>query len=171
MGLFSSCRPSEQTKDQFVQTFGGVYEHSPWVAEQAYGDGLDQAFNDQDVLHARMAHVLNNADDASKLQVILAHPDLAGRAAQAGELTAESTTEQASAGIDQCSTEEFVRFTDFNQRYKNKFQFPFIMAVKGANRHLILEAFERRLENDVITEFNTAIAEINKIALFRLRDL
>ncbi|NGN96397.1 2-oxo-4-hydroxy-4-carboxy-5-ureidoimidazoline decarboxylase [Grimontia sp. S25] len=171
MARFSTCRPSEQTKEEFVDTFGGVYEHSPWVAEQAYGAGLDAAFDEQETLHTRMAGVLNNAEESSKMQVILAHPDLAGRAAQAGELTAESTSEQASAGIDQCTSEEFARFTDFNDRYKEKFQFPFIMAVKGANKHLILEAFEKRLENDVTTEFNTAIAEINKIALFRLRDL
>ncbi|MDD1792303.1 2-oxo-4-hydroxy-4-carboxy-5-ureidoimidazoline decarboxylase [Enterovibrio sp. ZSDZ42] len=171
MALFSTCRPSEQTQEQFVDTFGGVFEHSSWVAEQAYGDGLDSTFDEVDTLHTRMAGVLNNADDASKMQVILAHPDLAGRAAQAGELTAESTNEQASAGISQCSAEEFARFTDFNQRYKEKFAFPFIMAVKGANRYAILEAFERRLDNDLTTEFDTAIAEINKIALFRLRDL
>ncbi|PKF49416.1 2-oxo-4-hydroxy-4-carboxy-5-ureidoimidazoline decarboxylase [Enterovibrio nigricans] len=171
MALFSTCRPSEQTKDQFIETFGGVYEHSPWVAETAFGNGLDAAFDDQDTLHLRMSNVLNEADDAKKMQVVLAHPDLAGRAAQLGELTAESTTEQASAGIDECTPEEFARFTEYNHRYKAKFQFPFIMAVKGANRHLILSAFETRLENDLTTEFDTAIGEINKIALFRLRDL
>ncbi|WP_028022648.1 2-oxo-4-hydroxy-4-carboxy-5-ureidoimidazoline decarboxylase [Enterovibrio calviensis] len=171
MAIFSTCRPSEQTQEQFIETFGGIFEHSPWVAAQAYGGGLDASCDDQDTLHARMANVLNNADTDSKMQVILAHPDLAGRAAQAGELTTESTSEQASAGIDQCTPEEFTRFTDFNQRYKEKFSFPFIMAVKGANRHAILEAFDRRLNNDLTTEFNTAIAEINKIALFRLRDL
>ncbi|MDD1779740.1 2-oxo-4-hydroxy-4-carboxy-5-ureidoimidazoline decarboxylase [Enterovibrio sp. ZSDZ35] len=171
MGLFTTCRPSSQTKAQFVETFGGVYEHSPWVAETAFGSGLDTAFDDQDTLHSRMSNVLNDADDAKKMQVVLAHPDLAGKAAQAGELTAESTSEQASAGISECTAEEFARFTDYNQRYKEKFQFPFIMAVKGANRHLILSAFETRLDNDLQTEFDTAIAEINKIALFRLRDL
>ncbi|KXF83170.1 2-oxo-4-hydroxy-4-carboxy-5-ureidoimidazoline decarboxylase [Enterovibrio coralii] len=171
MARFSTCRPSEQSKSEFVGTFGGIYEHSPWVAEVAYGDGLATSFDEQDALHSHMAKVLVNADDEAKMQVVLAHPDLAGRAALAGELTVESTSEQASAGIDKCTPEEFARFTDYNERYKAKFQFPFIMAVKGANRHLILDAFEKRLENDVKTEFNTAIAEINKIALFRLRDL
>ncbi|MBV7299311.1 2-oxo-4-hydroxy-4-carboxy-5-ureidoimidazoline decarboxylase [Enterovibrio paralichthyis] len=171
MAVFSTCRPSELTREQFVEIFGGVYEHSPWVAELAYESGLDAKFDDQEALHSLMADVLNNAEDAAKMQVVQAHPDLAGRAAQAGELTVESTSEQASAGIDKCTPEEFARFTDFNDRYKEKFRFPFIMAVKGANRHLILEAFEKRLQNDVITEFDTAIAEINKIALFRLRDL
>ncbi|WP_434362393.1 2-oxo-4-hydroxy-4-carboxy-5-ureidoimidazoline decarboxylase [Parasalinivibrio latis] len=171
MADFARCRPSELSRDMFIETFGGIFEHSPWVAEVAFDQGLTEADNDQEYLHSRMSAVLENADRAAQLGVILAHPDLAGRAAVAGELTAESTAEQASAGIDKCNAEEFARFTDFNDRYKNKFRFPFIMAVKGANRHLILEAFERRLENDAETEFNTAIEEINKIALFRLREL
>ncbi len=171
MADFTCCRPSELSREAFVETFGSIFEHSPWVAEAAFDQGLTAADNDQDVLHQRMAAILSNADRQSQLGVILAHPDLAGRAAVAGELTAESTAEQASAGIDKCNAEEFARFTEFNDRYKNKFRFPFIMAVKGANRHLILKAFERRLENDAETEFNTAIEEINKIALFRLREL
>lgn len=90
MAVFSTCRPSELTREQFVEIFGGVYEHSPWVAELAYGSGLDAKFDDQEALHSLMADVLNNAEDAAKMQVVQAHPDLAGRAAQAGELTVES---------------------------------------------------------------------------------
>lgn len=139
MADFTCCRPSELSREAFVETFGSIFEHSPWVAEAAFDQGLTAADNDQDVLHQRMAAILSNADRQSQLGVILAHPDLAGRAAVAGELTAESTAEQASAGIDKCNAEEFARFTEFNDRYKNKFRFPFIMAVKGANRHLILK--------------------------------
>jgi 2-oxo-4-hydroxy-4-carboxy-5-ureidoimidazoline decarboxylase len=100
--------------------------------------------------------------------LIKAHPDLAGRAAIAGELTEASNEEQASAGIDQCSPEEFARFQDLNERYKAKFDFPFVMAVRKSNRHEILVAFETRLSNDPDDEFEQAIAEIHKIARLRL---
>ena len=88
-----------------------------------------------------------------------------------GELTAESTSEQASAGLDKCTPAEFQRFTALNDSYKRKFPFPFIMAVKGKSRGEILEAFERRIYHDEDTEFRTALAEVHKIALIRLRDL
>ncbi|MGH6830934.1 MAG: 2-oxo-4-hydroxy-4-carboxy-5-ureidoimidazoline decarboxylase, partial [Methylocella sp.] len=98
-------------------------------------------------------------------------PDLAGRLAVGGELTTESTLEQASAGLDKCTPDEFRRFTRLNDSYKRKFPFPFIMAVKGKSRAEILDAFERRIHNDPETEFRTALAEVHKIALLRLRDL
>ena len=105
------------------------------------------------------------------LILINAHPDLAGRAAVAGELTPESTSEQSGAGIDQCSAEEFVQFESFNARYKEKFGFTFIMAVKGSNRFQILANFEQRLENGVDAEFERALQEIHKIARLRLREI
>ncbi|MEI8610099.1 2-oxo-4-hydroxy-4-carboxy-5-ureidoimidazoline decarboxylase [Enterovibrio sp. Hal110] len=171
MARFTRCVPNQMSESAFLDMFGGIYEHSPWVAQRAFNKGLTEYHNDHNGLHDCMAAILNHATVEEKRQVILAHPDLAGRAAVAGELTPESTSEQASAGINQCNDEEFARFTRLNERYKAKFQFPFIMAVKGANRHLILAAFEERIENDLDTEFNTAIKEINKIALFRLQDL
>ena len=171
MARFTRCVPNQMNEDAFLNVFGGIYEHSPWVAQRVFEAGLTEDHNDHHGLHDSMAEVLNNASREEKLHVILAHPDLAGKAAVAGELTPESTSEQASAGINQCNDEEFARFTRLNDRYKAKFQFPFIMAVKGANRHLILSAFEERIENDIDTEFDTAIKEINKIALFRLQDL
>ena len=105
------------------------------------------------------------------MTLIRAHPDLAGRAAVVGELTKASTVEQSSAGIDQCSPEEFDRFQRLNERYKRKFLFPFVMAVRNSNRHSILAAFEDRLANDARTEFETAIAEIHKIARMRFEAL
>ena len=105
------------------------------------------------------------------LDLINAHPDLAGKAAIAGELTEASTSEQAGAGIHECTEEEFARFTELNEAYKDKFQFPFIMAVKGSNRHQIIAAFEQRIHNSPEQEFITALQEINKIALFRLADM
>ncbi|MHC3973289.1 2-oxo-4-hydroxy-4-carboxy-5-ureidoimidazoline decarboxylase, partial [Pseudomonas aeruginosa] len=107
----------------------------------------------------------------AQLALINAHPDLAGKAAIRGELTASSTSEQAGAGIHECSAEEFARFTELNDAYKARFGFPFIKAVKGSNRHQILAAFEERIQHSADEEFATALAEINKIALFRLQQL
>ena len=111
------------------------------------------------------------AGDERKLALIRAHPDLAGKAAISGQLTEESTSEQSSAGIDQCSPEEFERFQELNSQYKEKFGFPFVMAVRDSHRHEILAAFKSRLANDSQTEFETAIREIHKIASLRLQEL
>ena len=118
-----------------------------------------------------MSDILLRADHARQLALINAHPDLAGKAAVQGQLTAASTQEQSGAGIHQCTAEEFSRFTELNDAYKAKFKFPFIMAVKGSDRHQILAAFETRIHNSVDTEFKCALEEINKIALFRLLTL
>jgi OHCU decarboxylase len=112
--------------------------------------------------------VLADASEGAKLALIRAHPDLAGRAAIAGDLTASSRSEQSGAGLDQCTPEEYRRFHELNAAYKRKFGFPFILAVAGKGRHEILAAFEARVDNDRDREFDTAIAEINKIALRRL---
>ena len=111
------------------------------------------------------------AERELQLKLIRAHPDLAGRAALAGSLTKDSTSEQQSAGIDQCSPEELARFHDYNARYKARFGFPFVMAVRGCNRSEILAAFERRLTASPEAEFETALEEINKIAALRLGEI
>jgi 2-oxo-4-hydroxy-4-carboxy-5-ureidoimidazoline decarboxylase len=118
-----------------------------------------------------MADLLLSAGHAEQLALINAHPDLAGKAAVRGELTEASTSEQSGAGIHECTAEEFQRFTELNDAYKAKFAFPFIMAVKGSNRHQILAAFEERIHNSTEAEFTRALTEINKIALFRLQAL
>ncbi|MFJ7313465.1 2-oxo-4-hydroxy-4-carboxy-5-ureidoimidazoline decarboxylase [Pseudomonas sp. NPDC098747] len=174
MSCFQTLQPSTLSRDAFVNAFADIYEHSPWVAEKAYDLGADASIDEIDeieTLHQRMSDILLSADHASQLALINAHPDLAGRAAVQGELTEASTNEQAGAGIHQCTAEEFQRFTELNDAYKAKFKFPFIMAVKGSNRHQILAAFETRIHNSVDTEFKCALAEINKIALFRLLTL
>lgn len=163
--------PRSLDEQKFVEKFGGVYEHSPWIAEQTYRKGLSEAHDHVSGLAKALAKTVDEASQLNRLELIVAHPDLAGRAAQAGELTDESTTEQASAGIDQCNNEEFDRFQRLNHAYKEKFRFPFVMAVKGSNRHIILAAFEERLANDYSTEFDRAISEIHKIARFRLEAL
>ena len=115
-----------------------------------------------------MADCVDNADTEQQLELIRAHPDLAGKAQIAGELTEDSTEEQASAGLDQCSKVEYERFQALNDAYKEKFGFPFVMAVRRSNRAEILEAFSARLKNDYDAEFETALAEIHKIARLRL---
>jgi OHCU decarboxylase len=119
-------------------------------------------------LAARLAGVVRRAHAAEKLALIRAHPELAGRAAIAGELTASSRSEQAGAGLDCCTPEEFRRFQDLNAAYKEKFGIPFILAVGGKTRREVLAAFEARLGNDAKTELHTALAEIDKIAHLRL---
>ena len=150
----------------FVHKYGGVYEHSPWVAERAADVAGDAT--DVETIAAVMADCVDNASEEQQLALIRAHPDLAGKAQIAGELTADSTTEQSSAGLDQCTPEEYLRFQDMNQAYHLRFGFPFVMAVRDSSRAEILDAFERRLGNDRAEEFETALAEIHKIARLRL---
>lgn len=150
----------------FMALYGGVYEHSPWVAEQVarVAAGVD----DIGRLAELMADCVDNAGTEQQLALIRAHPDLAGKAQVAGELTEDSTAEQASAGLDRCTRVEFEKFQALNEAYEEKFGFPFVMAVRGRNRAEILEAFSTRLKNDYDVEFETALAEIHKIARRRL---
>ncbi|QLC72142.1 2-oxo-4-hydroxy-4-carboxy-5-ureidoimidazoline decarboxylase [Pseudomonas sp. LPB0260] len=171
MSRFQTLTPSRLDRADFVNAFADIYEHSPWVAEQAYELGLDPSVDEIEGLHRRMAELLLGASREAQLALINAHPDLAGKAAVRGELTASSTSEQAGAGISECTAEEFARFTELNDAYKARFGFPFIMAVKGSNRHQILAAFEERIHNSPEQEFARALSEINRIALFRLQQL
>ena len=155
--------------DEFVGRYGGIYEHSPWVAEETHE--IVGEIEDEGELATVFRMCVEQATDERKLALICAHPDLAGKAAISGELTEESSVEQASAGIDQCSKEEYQQFQDLNDQYKDKFGFPFVMAVRDSDRQEILAAFQRRLENDSQTEFDTAIREIHKIARLRLQGL
>ncbi|MBT8091948.1 MAG: 2-oxo-4-hydroxy-4-carboxy-5-ureidoimidazoline decarboxylase [Gammaproteobacteria bacterium] len=153
----------------FIARYAGIYEHSPWVAEQVATFAAD--IDDVERLAELLADSVDNADTERQLDLIRAHPDLAGKAKLAGELTADSASEQASAGLDQCSAEELARFQALNEAYRDKIGFPFVMAVRGCNRGEILDAFERRLENSYRLEFETALQEIHKIARLRLDTL
>jgi len=163
--------PSSLDRAAFVARHGRVYEHSPWIAEAAWSAGLKAEHDTVGGLHRALAAIVDAAPRARQLALLNAHPDLAGRLAMRGDLTAESTSEQASAGLDTCTPAEFRRFTELNEAYKRKFPFPFIMAVKGKSRAEILKAFERRIHQDEDAEFRTALAEVHKIAMIRLRDL
>ncbi len=153
-------------REEFVRRYGGIYEHSPWVAETVFDQGTAG-----DDLAARFAACVDGATRERQLALIRAHPDLAGKAAIAGELTAASGEEQQSARLDQCTADEFARFQSLNDAYREKFGFPFVMAVRGRDRQEILAAFAARIDNDPATEFRTAIAEIHKIARLRLAAL
>lgn len=162
--------PSGMNRPVFVARFGDIYEHTPAIAEEAHRRGLTAIHDTAEGLHAALAAVLDEMDEQGKLALIKAHPDLAGRLAAAKLLTADSAREQAGAGLDQLSADEVARFTALNDTYKARFHFPFIMAVKGATKASILDAFERRIVHSPEDEFATAIAEIKKIALLRLKD-
>jgi OHCU decarboxylase len=151
---------------EFVRRYGGIYENSPWVAQKAAP--LIDGSADIDVIARVMADCVDNASRDRRLTLIRAHPDLAGKAAVAGELTDDSRSEQASAGLEQCSSDEYERFQALNSAYRRKFGFPFVMAVRNCSRAQILAAFESRLENDYDEEFENALLEIHKIARLRL---
>jgi OHCU decarboxylase len=152
--------------NEFVVRYGAVYERSPWVAEQA-AELLGDA-GDVGLIAVVMADCVDNASQEKQLELIRAHPDLAGKAQIAGELTEDSTAEQASAGLDQCTAEEYEQLQSLNRAYHDKFGFPFVMAVRDSTRQEILEAFHSRLHNEHDVEFETALAEIHKIARLRL---
>lgn len=154
----------------FMARFGAVFEHSPWVAERSFKqNGADAASATE--LHSIMCGVFRAGSDAERLAVLNAHPDLAGRLAAAKRLTADSTAEQASAGLDALTDDERSYFQTLNEAYKDSFGFPFIMAVKGKTKAEILNAFEARLQNAMAAERATAEAEVEKIALFRLKSI
>jgi OHCU decarboxylase len=152
----------------FVSAFGGVFEHSPFIAERAYDSGLIFVPLTAKGVHAAMVGEFRKASPDERLGVLRAHPDLAGRLAIAGELTEDSRLEQAGAGLDRLSADEHARFTALNADYTGKFGFPFIIAVKGLDKQDILSAFEARVDNSTDVEFTTACAQVERIALLRL---
>lgn len=155
------------TRDAFVAAFGDVAEHSPWVAEAA-AEGRPYA--GREALIAAFQSAIGAAPRDRRLALLRAHPDLAGKAALAGEMADDSRREQAGAGLDSLTADEFARFTRLNEAYTARFGFPFILAVKGATKHDILEAFDRRLENDPEEEFRTALEQVQRIVRLRLED-
>ena len=158
------------TRDEFLTLFGSVYEHSPWVAEAMVGAGLDTDSDSAAGLAAQMATVVDGASDGTKLALLRAHPDLAGRLALAGRMTSSSTSEQSSAGLDHCSPEELERFRELNLAYTAKFGFPFILAVRGYQRDEILNIFVQRLENSPEAEFKEALSHVKRVAGLRIQD-
>ena len=154
-------------REAFRRTLGGVFEQSPWVAEAAFDR---RPFATLDALHATMVDVVRSASRPAQLALIRAHPDLAGKAARA-TMSVASVAEQASAGLDRLTDEEYERFERLNHAYRDRFGFPFVIAVRRHDKLAILSAFEARLRNTVDDEIATALAQIGEIARLRLETL
>ena len=154
-------------KRAYVNRFGGVYEHSEWVAEKAFDMGPPAPEDLPDM----MRQIVEDAGREAQIALLRAHPDLAGKLAKTGALTNESTSEQASAGLDQCTEEEFAEFTALNERYKARFGFPYILAVRGRNRAEILDNFRSRVDNAPEVEFREALDQVHQIAALRFEAL
>ncbi len=163
-------RPSDMDRDSFVAEYGGVFEHSPWIAEGAFALELGPTHDTAAGVHSALARVFRAADEDKRLGVLTAHPDLAGKLAEAKRLTEESTAEQASVGLDALTDEERAAFTDLNTAYTEKFGFPFIIAVRDNTKASIMEAFKRRVANDRAAEFAEACRQVERIAELRLEE-
>ncbi len=168
MEWFSIRVVNAMARDGFVAAFGSVFEHSPWIAEDAWAA---RPFTDVEALHAALVAAMRAGGGERIYALLNAHPDLAGKAAMRGEVTEESQAEQASAGLDRCTAEEFARLQSLNAAYRDRFGFPFVMAVRGASRDDILDALAARTTNTPGVELDRALTEIEKIADLRLSDL
>ncbi|WP_163848216.1 allantoinase PuuE [Pseudooceanicola aestuarii] len=166
-----ALRPSLMPRDAFVEAFGGIYEHSAWIAEGAHGLELGPPHDRAPGLWHALARIFRRASPEARLKVLQAHPDLAGKLAAAQRLTEDSTAEQASAGLDALTDAERSRFEALNDAYTAKFGFPFIIAVRDHDKAGILAAFETRLAHDQETEFAEACQQVERIAWHRLSGL
>jgi 2-oxo-4-hydroxy-4-carboxy-5-ureidoimidazoline decarboxylase len=161
--MMTLAEVNDLSAEAFAAAFGDVAEHSPWVARHA---AAARPFATREAMVAAFAGAVAAAKRESQLALIKAHPDLATKA----KLTADSTREQMGAGLDTLSAVEFARFTHLNEFYKAKFDFPFIFAVKGATKRMILEAFAERVNNTPEQEFAAALAQVCRIFGFRIED-
>jgi len=150
---------------EFHAALGGVFEHSPWIAERAFAA---RPFASVAALHGAMAEVAKRASREEQLALLNAHPELAGREAQAGTMTGDSTAEQGGAGLNALSRAELDRISDLNRRYRGKFGFPFTIAVRQHTKDGIFREFERRLANDPATELETCLGQVFVITRLRL---
>ncbi|HEV3239874.1 MAG TPA: 2-oxo-4-hydroxy-4-carboxy-5-ureidoimidazoline decarboxylase [Casimicrobiaceae bacterium] len=155
-------------RSAFVATLQAVFEHSPWIPAAVW---LQRPFASVEALHAALVATMIDAPKEAQLALIRAHPELAGKAAVRGELTPASSSEQSSAGLTQCSAEEFAQLQALNRAYNDKFGFPFIIAVKGVERSALIARFSERLARDPDREFGEALRQIARIAYFRLETL
>jgi OHCU decarboxylase len=154
-------------RDAFVAAVGFAFEDSPWIAARAWDS---RPFDSVAALHARMVGIVGAAPRQQQIALIAAHPDLAGRVAREGRLTASSSAEQASAGLDRLTADEISRFDRLNSAYRSKFAFPFVICAREHDKASLLSNLERRGGNDRDAEIATALAEIAKIARLRLND-
>ena len=155
---------------KFVNILKSIYEHSPWVPERLLSkEGIE--IKTKSELHLQMKQIVDNASKIEKLNLIRAHPELGNKLQKTKKLTRFSEEEQKSVGLDHCTEEEFEILTSLNKEYRSKFEFPFIIAVKGLSKNYIIENMKKRIKNNQEEEFNTAISEVHKIAKLRINDL
>ncbi len=166
--MMSLAELNAASREHFVASLAGIYEHSPWVAEAVVDK---RPFADLDALTAAMAAAVAQADPAQQLELIRAHPQLAGKLAIAGELTEASRREQQGAGLDRCSPQEFAELSRLNAAYQDRFGFPYILAVAGHTRSSILANLAQRVESTPATEYAEALRQIDRIAGLRLAAL
>ena len=152
---------NQMSQTEFTEVLGSIFEHTPEIADEAW---RSRPFADVQNLHQAMAAIVMAMNDAEKLKLICAHPDLGSKF----KMAEASVQEQSTIGLDQLSAIEYDRFQNLNQAYKDKFSFPFIIAVRNHTKDSILAAFEKRLQNNLEVEKNQAIAEIIEIARWRL---
>lgn len=162
--MYSLAEVNKMSQQEFIEKIGWVFEHTPWVAEQAF---LAQPFASVETLYQTMVNIVKEADGKAQLALINAHPDLGARI----KMTESSVKEQKGAGLDSLTEEEFASFSALNKRYLAAFGFPFILAVKGHTKETIYQAMEQRIQHGKEQEFQTALLEIYKIVGFRLKDL
>jgi len=163
--MFNKIEKLSET--EFAEVFGNIFENASWIADMLYRQKPFKNFHD---LSNKMISIFENANNKEKLKILNSHPDLADKT-KIGFLTPDSNKEQGNAGLDQCTKEEFNEFKNLNLEYKNKFGFPFIIAVKEKKRSEILINFKKRILSDKKTEFDEAINQVKKIASFRLDEL
>jgi len=163
---------AKESKELFFKTFDELYEHSPWVIEKAYEKiKSDSKYNNLNEFHSLLANTVLNENITLQMSLIKAHPMLAGKKAKDNELTDFSAKEQKSAGLNSCSDEEIKLFDNLNKIYFDKFNFPYILAVKGRNKDEILENFKNRIMNNFEIEKKEALEQINQIALIRIKTI
>lgn len=155
-------------RDAFMSAFGGVFEHSPWVAERAW---MARPFADMGAVHDAMKAVVQGLSRSEQVALLRVHPDLAGKEAEAGTMTNDSVSEQASAGLDALTRDEMLRIRELNARYRARHGFPFIIAVRRHTKASIFSEFSRRLDNDSETELQECLAQIFVITRLRLHAL
>jgi len=155
------------TETEFAKVFGNIFENASWISKKLYEQKPFKNFQD---LSKKMVSIFENANNQDKLKILNAHPELANKT-KIGTLTQNSNDEQNSAGLDRCTQEEYNQFQNLNSEYKNKFGFPFILAVKGRKKSEILLNFKTRVLSNKKTEFNEGVAQVIQIANLRLEDL
>jgi len=155
-------------REEFVESLGGIFEHSPWVADLVYEN---RPFDSKARLHQTMLETVQQSPELQRMALICNHPELAGKEAAEGTLTSDSRQEQSRAGLDQCTAEELSQLQSLNKAYSDKFDFPFVIAVTGLDKKAIIAAIESRLKNSLNVEFDTSISEIGKIGMIRLNAL